>query len=319
MHGDLLDVDLEAGGDRRPRVLRRLGGGPDLDETVLHLRDGDHRFHLGVREVRQVVLRRDPCATPRRAPRRRRPACGPACPPRAPRPRASSCSSSSRRSAFGPGFQVIASALQPWMAAQVLRGDDRHAAQRQVAARDRRLREAHDALDARHLAAPRASSTVATVPPQTGGRAMTAVFMPGSTTSAPKTRRAGGHRHEVDRRHLLPLPAPLGDALDAQPLLRRHGEGARRGHQRGERQRAPGGGVHHRVLLRLHLAGGDAPLLRRRVLEQGAHRRPRLAVPRQEVADARRAVGVLRAVLLVVAVGLHDPAPAPSRPPSRRR
>ena len=58
--GDLVDLHLETVGDRRPRVLRRLGGGPDLDETVLHLRHRDHRLHLGVREVRQVVLGRDP-------------------------------------------------------------------------------------------------------------------------------------------------------------------------------------------------------------------------------------------------------------------
>ena len=61
-------------------------------------------------------------------------------------------------------------------------------------------------------------------------------------------RGAGGHRHEVDRRHLLALPAPLARALDAHARRRGHRDRARGRDEFAERLRAAGRPVHDLVL-----------------------------------------------------------------------
>ena len=143
-------------GDRVARVLRRLRRGPGLDLAVLSRARPpppapSARATGAACSTRRVTLRAAAASaaatSPLRAPRLAR--------LRARTPRASPCTPSSRSAPFGPASQVILSASRPCMRRPGVLRDHRHAAQRQEAAGDRRLGNAHDALHARAPCAPR--------------------------------------------------------------------------------------------------------------------------------------------------------------------
>ena len=212
--------------------------------------------------------------------------------------------------AFGPRSNVTLSALRPCSAAHV------SFATTATPPRGRNPPGIGDSGMRTILSTPgtlsaSVSSTLATVPPHAGGRAMTATFIPGSPTSAPYTAVPVVIGTEIDRRrHRLALPPAFRGSLDPDPRLVGHRDRPRRGHQGAVALRAPRRFVHHLVVARLHLAGRDAPFLRCRVLEERAHRGAGLAVLREEVADTGGAVRVLRSVLRV-AVRLLHAAPGP--------
>ena len=135
----------------------------------------------------------------------------------------------------------------------------------------------------------------------------------------PEIGAPGAHVVVVDHRHVAADVLPLRGVLELRRGVPfRHRDVGGRVDHLAEVEGAPGGGMVEAVMFRVDLAGVDAPLSRRRLLQHVAARRAELPHDVEVVAGAARAVGVLavlagRVVLRLVSRRLPDGYPVPVR------
>ena len=309
MYGDVGDIELEIPGHRLACIHGRLHGCPYFGFAVGHVRHGYHGFHLGVRQVRHIVLGRHAAGGPSQ--RSRHVAVGAAGLARLP-DRLFERLLVGRAVVGGVGAVIPRNAQGVASLHRRPRARSNHgdASEGKETAGHRRGRDGHNALNPLHLFREGVVNAHHRATPHR--RACDHRHLhAGQHDVGTVDGRARRHGHEVDTRHRLAFPSTLDGRFDAHARSNRHGNGTCRTHECTKGNCASAGGVTYHAVLRHHITRRNTPLTRGGVFEQGAHCGSCFPVLGQEVADAGGAVGVLTAVLGFIAERLHNTTARP--------